>query len=191
MSAFEFVFALVSIITSLALTHLLGGFIRLLRQVQRVRFSAVHSLWAWAAFTLTIGNWASYWGLHRLTSWPAWTVLFTVATMICQYVFCSFVTPETPAEGEIDLLAFHQREHRRYILAAIVLFGLSMVFDLALGGSNFYAAWWRDSVFSMIGVAVGSLALFVGARWAQTSAAVIIAALGTYFMIITCNVVAA
>ena len=190
MTAFEFVFALISIITSLALTHLLSGFVRVLRYAGRVRFSAVHLLWAWAAFTVTIGDWASYWGFHALTSWPAWTVLFTVALMIVQYVFCSFVTPEVPEEGEIDLVAFHQREHRRYTLAAIALFALAMVFDLVLGGSNFYAAWWRDSALSLLGAALGLLTLISGAYWVQLSAAALLAAICTYFMIVTCNVVA-
>ena len=117
--------------------------------------------------------------------------MLTVAITICQYVFCALVTPETPAEGDIDLVAFHQREHRRYVLAAVALFGVAMVFDLALSRSNFYAAWWRDSAFSILGVALSLLAFFVAARWAQIAAAVLLAVMVTYFMIVTCNVVAA
>ena len=191
MSAFELVFGLMSIITSLALTHLLSGFVGLLRNVERVRFSTPHALWAWAAFASTIGNWASYWGLRTLTAWPAWAVLLTVATTIFQYVFCALVTPETPAEGEIDLVAFHQREHRRYILASVGLFGLSVVFGLAFGGASYYADWWRDTVFSVAGVALGLVALLVRARWTQIVSAAAIAAVATYYMIITCNVVSA
>ena len=190
MSAFELVFGLVSIITSLALTHLLAGFVGLLRNSKRVRFSVPHALWAWSAFVLTIGNWASFWGLHTLTSWPAWTVLLTVATMICQYTFCALVTPDTPAEREIDLIAFHQREHRRYMLAFVALCGVSMVFDLALGGANYYTAWWQDTAVSLLGVTLGLLATFVTVHWVQIAAAVLVSALGTYFMVITCNVVA-
>jgi hypothetical protein len=48
-------------------------------------------------------------------------VLLIVTTLIVQYVFCSLITPEMPTEGGIDLADFHQREHRRYILAAAVL----------------------------------------------------------------------
>jgi hypothetical protein len=191
MSTFELVFGLMTIITSLALTHLLTGFVALLRNAERVRFSAMHALWAWSAFTSTIGNWASYWGLRSVTSWPAWAVLLIVTTTIVQYVFCSFVTPETPADGKIDLVVFHQREHRRYILAATALFGLAMVLNLALGGANYYADWWRDSVFSIVGFALGLLAFFVRARWAQIVSAATIAALLTYYLIITCNVVTA
>jgi hypothetical protein len=191
MSPFELVFGLMSIITSLALTHLLAGFVSLLRNAQRVRFSALHALWAWSAFASTIGNWASYWGLHTLTSWPAWTVLLTVVITVCQYVFCVFVTPDLPVEGEIDLLAFHQGEHRRYILASVALSGLALVFALALGGAHFYAASWRDTTFSVLLIALGLLAVFISARWAQMVSAITVAALCTYYMFITCNVVAA
>lgn len=191
MTPFELVFGLMTIITSLALTHLLAGFVSVLRNAQRVRFSTLHALWAWSAFTLTIGNWASYWGLRSLTTWPAWAVLLIVTATIVQYVFCSFVTPETSAEREIDLVEFHQREHRRYILAAVVLFAMSLVVNFAFGGARFYADWWRDSVFSIACLAVALLAFFAHARWAQVSSATTLAALGTYYMIVTCNVVAA
>jgi hypothetical protein len=49
MTSFELVFGLITIITSLALTHLLAGFVDVLRNAQRVRFSAPHALWAWSA----------------------------------------------------------------------------------------------------------------------------------------------
>lgn len=112
MSAFELVFGLMTIITSLALTHLLTGFVGLLRNAERVRFPVLHAPRAWSALAGTIGNWASYWRLGSQTSWPALAVLLIVATTIVQHVFCSFVTPETPAEGEIDLAAFHHRGSR-------------------------------------------------------------------------------
>lgn len=191
MSAFELVFGMMSIITSLALTHILAGFVRLLRNAERVRFSASHALWAWSAFISTIGNWASYWELRSLKSWPAWTVLLTITLTIVQYIFCSFVTPDVPAEGTIDLIAFHQREYRRYIFAAGALVALALVFNLALGGAHLYADWLRDSAFSLAGGALVLLGYFVSARWAQIFSAAAMAALLTYFTVITCNIVAA
>ena len=188
MTSFELVFSLTTIITSLALTHLLAGFVSMLRNTERVRFSALHALWAWSAFISTIGNWASYWELRSLKFWPAWSVLLIVLTTIAQYVFCAFVTPERQAEGRIDLAEFHQRERRRYILAAFILFALSLVLDFALGGAHFYADWWRDSVLSIACLLFSLLALFVNARWAQVVSAVAVAAVVTYYTIITCNV---
>ena len=191
MTSFQFVFGLVTIITSLALTRLMTGLVGVLRNAERVQFSAPHALWAWAAFLFTIGNWASFWDLRSLTSWPAWAVLLSVATLIAQYVLCAFVTPDTPPEGKIDLVDFHQREHRRYILAAITQFTLALGLNFAFGGGNFYADWWRDSVLSLIGLALALLAFVIKARWAQVFSAAAFAALTTYYTIITCNFVAA
>ena len=81
MTAFELVFGLITIITSLALTHLLEGFVNLVRNPARVHFSATHALWAWTGFASAVGNWASFWEMRTLKSWPAWAVLLIVATM--------------------------------------------------------------------------------------------------------------
>ena len=191
MTAFELVFGLITIVASLALTHLLEGFVRLLRNSGRVHFSAAHALWAWTAFASTIGNWASFWAMRSLKAWPSWTVLLIVATMLMQYIFCAMVTPERNAEGAIDLLDFHEREHRRYIGAAVALFALALLLDLAIGGANYYAQWIRDSALSLVLVALGLLAIFVRARWVQLGAVVAIAGVNTYFMVVTCNVAAA
>ncbi|MBI3438656.1 MAG: hypothetical protein HY054_08425 [Proteobacteria bacterium] len=58
MTSFDYVMALVSIVTSLALTHLIAGAVSL-RNARSVRFSFVHALWMWSAFATTVGNWAS------------------------------------------------------------------------------------------------------------------------------------
>lgn len=191
MTAFEVVFILLTMITSLAIAHLLNGFVIILRNVARVRFSALHALWIWIAFALLIGNWASYWEMRSVESWPAWAVLLIVANFTIQYIFCVLVTPETPDEGNLDLEEFHVREHRRYIFALIALLVASLVLNFALGGAQFYANWWRDSVLTIAALLLSTIAFFVGIRWVQLGAAILIAAVSTYYMVITCNVVAA
>ncbi len=191
MTAFELVFSLLTIITSLALTHLLSGFVAVLRNAERVQFSALHGLWAWTAFTLAIGNWASFWSMRALTSWPTGIVLLSVMTIIAQYVFCALVTPELAREGEVDLADFHRREYRRYSFAAIVLFLASLALNFALGGAHFYEEWWRDSVITIAFLMLTVLAFFNAAAWAQTFAATALAALSTYYLVIVCDFVVA
>lgn len=159
MTPFELVFGLLTIIASLALTHLLSGFVEVLRNTARVRFSPQHALWAWVALMSTIGNWASLWAMRSVTSWPAWAVLLMVFVFIVQYVFCAFVTPEKRTDGMVDLVDFHRRERHRYILAAVVLFGLSIAQNSALGAADLYSEWWRDNVLSLEGLALTVLAL--------------------------------
>jgi len=191
MTAFEIVFALLTMITSLALAHLLNGFAIILRNASRVRFSALHALWSWIAIALLIGNWASYWEMRLVSSWPAWAVLLIVANFTIQYIFCALVTPETPEVGTLDLEAFHEHAHRRYILALIALLLASLVLNFALGGSQFYQSWWRDSLLTISVLLLSIAAFFINVRWVQLGSATLIAAISTYYMVITCNVVAA
>src|SRR5262245_37954562 len=129
MTPFELVFGLPTIIASLALTNLLSGYVEVLRSTARVRFSMQHSLWAWVALTSIIGNWASFWTMRSVTSWPAWAVLLWVLVTIVLYVFCALVAPEKRTDGTMDLADFHRRERRGYILAAVALYGLSIAFN--------------------------------------------------------------
>ncbi|MXO75788.1 hypothetical protein GRI40_11225 [Altererythrobacter aerius] len=58
MTLFESIFAFISIVISLALTHLIAGVVRLVRLAERNRISLIHGCWLWLAFVLVIGNWA-------------------------------------------------------------------------------------------------------------------------------------
>ena len=186
-SLFEFVFGLYSIIVSLALTHLLAGMISL-RDASRVRFSLTHALWAWAAFAMAIGNWASMWELREMQSWPSWSVLLLISTAIVQYVFCAFVTPEVRKGEGIDLVGFHDGQRRRYVGTALVFSAFSSAFNLAFGGANLYSDWLRDLILTIPAVAAAVLAFLVGARWVQLPAAIVFAVMATYFLLVTSNI---
>ena len=64
MTSFEFVFGMISVITSLALARLLGGCVGLYRHAEHVRFSFRHACWTAMAFMLLLGNWAQFWRFH-------------------------------------------------------------------------------------------------------------------------------
>ena len=145
MSVFEFVLALTSVISGLALAHMLTGVVALLRNAKRVKFSFIHALWMWSAFSTTVANWASDWSLRALNDWPAWTLLLLIASKIAQYIFCAFVTPDMPAEGNLDLAAFHEREHRKYLWAVVAFCAVALAFNFAFGAADFYGQWLRDS----------------------------------------------
>ncbi|WP_395645568.1 hypothetical protein [Terricaulis sp.] len=191
MSVFEFVLALTSVISGLALAHMLTGVVGLLRNAQRVRFSLVHALWMWSAFSTTIGNWAADWSLRTVTEWPAWMLLLIIASKIAQYVFCVFVTPDLPTEGKIDLVAFHASERRGYFGAVFAFTAVALVFNIAFGAAEAYAHWLRDSAITLIAIAVTLLAFFVRAYWAQLLAAAVFAALGSYFLLAAASLGAA
>jgi len=191
MTAFEVVFSLLTMLTSLALAHLLSGFVLILKNSDRVRFSLLHGLWSWIAFAVPVGNWASFWEMRMVESWPALAVLLIVVAATIQYAFCALVTPEMPSKGELDLGEFHSRVHRKYMLAMILLLSISLVLNLVLGGLQIYGSWSRDTVLTFAPLLVLTVAFLVRARWVQIGASVLLAAIATYYMVITCNVVAA
>ena len=59
MTPFEFVLALISVITSLALTKIITGVVSIVRHPNRQDFSLTHALWIWVAFAVVVGNWGS------------------------------------------------------------------------------------------------------------------------------------
>ena len=121
----------------ISITHMLTGWVNVLRNTTSFRLSLVHGLWAWSALLLAIGNWASFWGMRSIPSWPSWTVLLCVAVMITLYVFCALVTPELPQGDQAGAENFHKREHSRYTIAAAVFFCLAIAANTALGGSAY------------------------------------------------------
>jgi hypothetical protein len=188
MSIFEFVYGFTSIVTGLAVTRMLGGFVELARNAKRVRFSYVHTLWAWCAFSATIGNWASSWPQRALTNWPASTLLLTFATYICQYAFCAFVTPDVPREGAIDLVQFHDEKRAGYLIAFLALGLLSIAYNFLFGLQHYYQGWWRDTLLTLPMIAMLVLALIAPVRWVQAGAAFVAAALTTYYLWVACDI---
>ena len=62
MSAFEFVFGVIAIISSLALTQIITGVVAILRHKDRAGFSLVHALWMWIAFADGSARYLKYGG---------------------------------------------------------------------------------------------------------------------------------
>ncbi|MEZ5033137.1 MAG: hypothetical protein R2787_17250 [Saprospiraceae bacterium] len=189
MTAFEIVFSLLSMITSLALAHLLNGFVILLRHVERIRISMLHGLWSWIALAVLIGNWASFWQMREVESWPAWSVLLILAAAIFEYAFCALVTPEMPGEGELDLHEFHDRQHHLYMFALIALLITSLILNIGLGGWQMYENWWHDSILTIAGLLLSTMAIFIKKTWVQAGASFLIAMIVTYYLVVTCNLI--
>ncbi|MEQ1494048.1 MAG: hypothetical protein ABL932_26260 [Terricaulis sp.] len=166
MTLFEFVLAFSSVISALALGHLLAGAVHILRRRAHVRFSLTHALWMWSILAMTLGNWAADWQLRSLTEWPAWTVLWLITSKIAQYVLCVFVTPEFSGNEEwIDLVTFHEREGRNYLWAMVAFCFIALLFNITFSG--FYGSWFRDSIITITAFGLTLVALFIKARWAQ------------------------
>lgn len=184
MTVFEFIFSLISVITSLALTRLLNGCIGLYRHAGPVRWSWRHGLWTASAFMLLIGNWASFWRRsHNVTTWGAFDVLLQLTFLSVLYVYCDLVMPDKPVAGEtLDLREFHERFGRRYVFALMVfsMFSMLMLAHLANG----FVPWLDSARYSIIATLITWIALRARSVRLDTAAAVGQAVLTTVYMVV-------
>jgi hypothetical protein len=178
---FDFVFGLISVITSLALTHLVAGIVALIRNGEHVRFSWRHAAWTWVAFALVVGNWASFWQFHTIEAWPFHRIIIGLAFMISFYAFCALVIPEVVRGKPLDLGEFHEREGKRYIIAHLAFAGLAMI-QLALPATTL-TGWLFDARFALSASLLSIVALLARRVWLQGAVAACLAILSTYVMI--------
>lgn len=181
MTSFEFVFGLISVITSLALTQLLAGCVALLRHADRVRLSWRHACWTAVAFMVLVGNWASFWGLRDLQVWRPLDVLIPLVFIGVLYAFCNLVLPERPADGAmVDLRDYHAQQGRRYVWVQLV-FALLATLVIARGTSTFWQ--WLDAArFALLAALCSAIALRARSRWLDTLAATALLVLASVFM---------
>ena len=181
MGAFEHIIALLSFIYALAITHLLSGMVALIRADKRLRFSWIYAFWVLNAFIVIVANWVGFWDLRTLPSWSMLSIVFTLLMGIANYVQAALVSPEVPAEGTVDLGAFHAEQSRRYIGASVVsstiaLFG-NFVYGTSAGISELVSQ--NAAVIPMVVLAL--VAALFRARWVQIVVPILLAADWVYY----------
>jgi hypothetical protein len=191
MTSFEFVFGLISVITSLALTQLLAGCVTLFRHAERVRLSWRHGFWVATAFMVLIGNWAAFWRERNMQSWSALDVLIPLLFTSVLYAFCDLVMPDQPAAGQavVDLREYHAREGKRYKLLQLVF--AAMAFLLNAHSAASLVQWLGMSRFAILAALIGGLALRARSVWLDTATAAALAMLAAVFMLANLRVFSA
>ncbi|MEP6897717.1 MAG: hypothetical protein ABI870_04210 [Rhodanobacter sp.] len=181
MTSFEFVFGLISVVTSLALTQMLSGCVALYRNAERVRPSWRHALWVVTAFMVLIGNWAAFWRMRDTQVWSMFDVLSPLVFISVLYAFCDMVLPDRQAERKvIDLREYHANEGRRYKLLNIAFAVLSMIYLIHVS-SNF-EQWLQRAVFALVAALIGVVALRARRVWLDTATSIGMTVLGVIFM---------
>ena len=114
MSRFEYLFVLISIVAGLALTQLLSGLTRSLRQSDR-SVDIAHVLFSLGTIALLYGIW---WNSFRWAQHETWT--FTAYTLIFVYVSLFYVMAEIlNPRNSTDVPRF---EEIRFSLYAVIIF---------------------------------------------------------------------
>ncbi len=181
MTSFEFVFGMISVITSLALTRLLSGCVGLYRHAEHVRFCWRHAGWVAVAFMLLVGNWAGFWNLHDTQTWHALDVIIPLVFVSVLYAFCDLVMPDEPREGQtLDLRDYHVRQGRRYKTMQLV-FAVLALLVIAHRTSGF-DKWLVVSRFALIAATCTVVALWTRRVWLDTLAAIVLVLMVPFFM---------
>ncbi|WP_158884101.1 hypothetical protein [Rhodanobacter sp. L36] len=182
MTSFEFVFGLISVITSLALTNMLGGAVSLYRHAERVQLSWRHGLWVAIAFMVLIANWAAFWKSHDQRLWSALDILIPLAFVSVLYAFCDLVMPDKTAEhAVVNLREYHLRKGGRYKTLQLAFAIMALI--LIAHREHTLAHWFGASKFAILAALIGALALRARSTWLDTATAIVLALLGIVFMI--------
>lgn len=184
MGAFEHILVLVSFVYAVALTHLLSSVAAFIRRWDDVRFSWIHAFWMANAFVMIIANWISLWDLRTISAFGAGIIVFTFVLAFSNYLQAALVCPEMPAQGPVDLDAFHDTQGRRYILGFLGSAITALIANAILGTSFHIEEWLQQNlvVVPMLGVA-GIAAIFVRNRPVQAACAAAQLAAWTYYFV--------
>ena len=118
MTAFEHVYALLSFVYALALTHLLARIAELFVARDRVKFSGLLALGMTNAVVVVFANWLSLWDFHAIKVWDLASITANFLFAISVFMICVLVGPKAHDEGPIDLEDFFWRQ-RPYFYGAL------------------------------------------------------------------------
>jgi len=184
MTSFEFVFGLISVVTSLALTQLLSGIVRLYRRGDRLRLSWRHGLWTATALMVLIGNWGALWDLRSQAAWGVLDVVVLLAYISVLYAFCDLVMPDDPVDDTVlDLREFHAREGKRYKTVQLVF--AVLVLAVIARDAHSFQEWLHFSKFAFAAVAIGAIAVWARSVWLDTASAAALTVVAAMFMVST------
>lgn len=105
MEVFNYVMVLVSVITGLAVTQLLGGVVQLIQEPGRAKIYWVHLVWAAANFLWVMAWWWMEFSLSR-QQWNFQLYLFVITYAVIIYLRCAITFPSA-TESYGDLRAYY------------------------------------------------------------------------------------
>ena len=151
MSRFEYLSALVSIVIALGLTEISAGWLRLLRNRARVRFSTLHAAWSLFSVLMLIQLWWGFWQFRTVEAWSFPGLLAVVGESLLLAFAGTVLLPEVGSEGEIDLRSYFLEQSRLYFSMGAAVILLLTVTDLLVAGQPFLHA---ENAFRLPGAIV-------------------------------------
>lgn len=170
MNPFEFIILFFSFIYTLALTHLLFAWTRMLRHRRQLTFSWPHFLWMMVALGNLSINWISLWDFRTNGALALGTIAGGLLFVVINYFVCALVSPDFD-EGEVyDMKRFHECESPTYIGATLVLTVASVVANFLAGSELGVSKWSNENSLVITFIVPPVIALIIRRPWVQWAA---------------------
>ena len=169
MNPFEFIILFFSFIYTLALTHLLFAWTRMIRHRRQLVFSWPHLMWMLVALGNLSINWISLWDFRTEGSLPLGTIAAGFLFVIINYFVCALVSPDFEGGETYNLQRFHECEGPTYIGATLVLILASITANFFAGALLGVSNWSNENDLVIAFVVPVVLPLLVKRAWVQVA----------------------
>ena len=161
MSRFEYLTALLGIILAVAVTEVLLGVGRLIRERQQVKFYWVHVFWMFGLLVLMIQRWWAFWQFQELPLDSFATFLAFSMPTFTFVLAALLITPKIPAQGILDLREYYFRQRVFFFpIVASILVQFSLLQLVLIDRSLLHPG----SILRHIGAAA-----LLGLAWSKSS----------------------
>lgn len=169
MNPFEFIILFFSFIYTLALTHLLFAWTRMIRHRRQLVFSWPHLMWMLVALGNLSINWISLWDFRTEGSLPLGTIAAGFLFVIINYFVCALVSPDFEGGETYNLQRFHECEGPTYIGATLVLILASITANFFAGALLGVSNWSNENNLVIAFVVPVVVPLLVKRAWVQVA----------------------
>jgi len=170
MNPFVFIILFFSFIYSLALTHLLFAWTRMMRHRRQLTFSWPHFLWMAVALGNLSVNWISLWDFRTNGALALATIAAGFAFVVINYFVCALVSPDFEEGETYDMKRFHECEGSTYIGLTLLLMAASVVANFLAGSELGVSNWSNENRLVITFIVPPLLALTVKRPWMQVVA---------------------
>lgn len=167
MKPFEFIILFFSFIYTLALTHLLFAWTRMVRHRRRLVFSWPHFLWMVAALANLSANWLSLWDFRSEARLSIATIASGFVMVVVNYFVCALVSPDFEEGETYDMTQFHQREGTTYIAAFLLLITTAIALNFLAGAELNVMNWSNQNMIVIAMLLPIAAALAIRRSWVQ------------------------
>ena len=184
MNPFEFVLLFLSFIYTLALTHLLFAWTRMIRYRRQLTFSWPHFLWMLVALVSLADNWISLWDFRAQKSLALAPLASLFLFVIIVYFECALVSPDFDGGETYDMQRFHEHEGPTYIAATLAMCIASIAVNLIAGTAMGATNWLNENSLVLIMLFPPIAALAIKRMWIQLLAPAVSLALNVAYAVI-------